>query len=85
MSILYRHHKTLSAAHKIHSLYVFDSLSRAAKHQVDKQGLTGDLNQERGNCATFLLKVEGVLDGLFQDMVSTSPETKVRAPFPFRG
>ncbi len=78
VSILYRTHRTLSPASKIHSLYVFDSLSRAARHQVTKQGLTSDLHSEQGNCASFLLKIEGVLDGLFQDMVSSShPEAKV--------
>lgn len=80
VSILYRTHKTLSASCKIHSLYVFDSLSRAAKHQVDKQGLTGNLTSERGNCATFLLKVDGVLDGLFQDMAVSGSEAKVSSP-----
>ena len=77
VSILYRMHKTLSPTHKVNSLYVFDRLARAAKHQVDKQGLTGDLNQERGNCATFLLRVEGVLEGLFQDTASAGREQKV--------
>lgn len=71
-------HKSLSPAHKIHSLYAFDALSRAARSQVNKHKLTGDLNTEPGNCATFLLKVEGVLDGLFQDMLTTDhPEAKV--------
>lgn len=60
------------------SLYVFDALSRAARHQVNKQGLTGDMNSTEGNCATFLLKVEGVLEGLFQDMIMVgSSEAKV--------
>lgn len=45
---------------------------------MNKHNLTGDVNSERGNCATFLMKVEGVLDGLFQDMMSTgSTESKV--------
>lgn len=78
VSILYRTHKSLSGSAKISSLYVFDALCRAARHQVTKQGLTGDINSEKGNCATFLLKVEGVLDGLIQDMISTgSSEAKV--------
>ncbi len=78
MSTLYRTHKSLSPSGKISSLYVFDALSRAARHQVNRQGLTGDLNSERGNGATFLLKIEGVLDGLFQDMVSSGhSESKV--------
>ncbi|KAF8634571.1 hypothetical protein AX17_004161 [Amanita inopinata Kibby_2008] len=70
VSILYRTHKTLPPAAKVSSLYIFDALSRAARHQVNKQGLTGSLYAEKGNCATFLLKVEGVLEGLFQDMVT---------------
>jgi protein NRD1 len=62
----------------VSSLYVFDALSRAARHQVNKQGLTGDINSTEGNCATFLLKVEGVLEGLFQDMImGGSLEAKV--------
>ncbi|KAJ3557317.1 hypothetical protein NM688_g1539 [Phlebia brevispora] len=77
VSLLYRTHKTLTPTSKIHSLYVFDSLSRAARHQVEKQGLSADLNSEHGNCATFLLKVEGVLDGLFQDMVASGSEPKL--------
>lgn len=78
VSILYRTHKSLSPASKIHSLYAFDALARAARSQVNKHNLTGDLNTEPGNCATFLLKIEGVLDGLFQDMLSTKhPEAKV--------
>ncbi|KAF8892238.1 hypothetical protein BD779DRAFT_1468537 [Infundibulicybe gibba] len=77
VSILYRTHKTLPSASKVSSLYVFDALSRAARHQVNKQGITGDINSERGNCATFLLKVEGILEGLFQDMVTVgSSESK---------
>lgn len=45
--------------------------------------MTGDLNSKHGNCATFLLKMEGVLDGLFQDMVATgSSESKVSHAHP---
>ena len=48
---------------------------------MNKHNLIGDLNTEPGNCATFLLKIEGVLDGLFQDMVTTKhPEAKVSLP-----
>jgi len=80
VSILYRTHKTLPTASKVSSLYAFDALSRAARSQVNKHGLTGDINSEKGNCATFLLKVEGVLDGLFNDLISTgSPETKEKS------
>ncbi|KAJ7504290.1 hypothetical protein B0H11DRAFT_510253 [Mycena galericulata] len=77
VSILYRTHKSLQPAAKVSSLYVFDALARAARSQVVKQGLTGDINSRKGNCATFLLKVEGVLEGLFQDMISAAtPESK---------
>lgn len=64
-------HKSLSASAKISSLYAFDALARAARNQVNKQGITGDLNATQGNCATFLLRVEGVLDSLYQDIVSS--------------
>jgi hypothetical protein len=78
VSILYRTHKSLPTAAKVSSLYAFDALARAARSQVTKHGLTGDINYEKGNCATFLLKIEGVLDGLFQDMVTAGiPEAKV--------
>jgi protein NRD1 len=89
VSILYRTHKSLPAAAKVSSLYAFDALARAARSQVNKHGLTGDINSEKGNCATFLLKIEGVLDGLFQDMIMAgSPETKVSSSLltlPFQG
>ena len=68
----------MPAAAKVSSLYVFDALSRAARHQVTKLGLTGDITSEKGNAATFLLKVEGVLEGLLLDMMtSDNPEAKV--------
>ncbi|KAG1746544.1 uncharacterized protein EDB91DRAFT_99402 [Suillus paluster] len=55
---------------KVSSLYAFDALARAARNYATKRGITGDLNSSTGNAATFLLKVEGVLDGLFQDMIT---------------
>ncbi|KIJ55579.1 hypothetical protein M422DRAFT_151875, partial [Sphaerobolus stellatus SS14] len=77
VSILYRTHKTLGPTSKIHSLYAFDALARAARSKVNKLGLTGDINSENGNCATFLLKIDGVLDGLIQDMNTLgTPEAK---------
>ncbi|OCH91472.1 hypothetical protein OBBRIDRAFT_753012 [Obba rivulosa] len=80
VSILYRNHKTLSSTGKINSLYVFDALARAARHQVKKHGLTLDVPSDQGNCATFLMKIEGVLDGLFKDMASSrKPEPKEKA------
>ncbi|KAF5387355.1 hypothetical protein D9757_005718 [Collybiopsis confluens] len=70
VSILYRTHKSLSSLAKISSLYVFDALARAAKSHVNKHNLVGDINASEGNCATFLLKMQGVLEGLFKDMNS---------------
>lgn len=75
---MYRTHKSLPIAAKVSSLYAFDALARAARSKVIKHNLTGDTNSAKGNCATFLLKIEGVLDGLFQDMTNTgTPESKV--------
>jgi hypothetical protein len=83
VSILYRTHKSLPATSKISSLYVFDALARAARHKVEKQGLVND--SQIGNCATFLQKVEGVVEGLFQDMLSIgSPEAKVSKTYRFQ-
>ncbi len=69
VSILYRTHRGLSASAKVWSLYAFDALARAARHQVNKNHVVADVNAEQGNCATFLLKIQGVLDGLFRDLV----------------
>lgn len=78
VSILYRTHKTLAPSSKIHSLYAFDALSRASRSKVSKLGITGDINAEKGNCATFLLKIDGILDALIQDMMSIgTSEAKV--------
>lgn len=78
VSILYRTHKGLSASGKTWSLYAFDALARAARHQVNKNHINGD--SMKGNSATFLRKVEGVLDGLFHDMAATGIEDlKVRS------
>jgi protein NRD1 len=78
VSILYRRHKSLPADKKVHGLYAFNALATAARHKVNKHGITADLNAEKGNCATFLLKMDGVLDGLFKDMLSTgNSECKV--------
>jgi len=78
VSILYRTHKSLPTASKVSSLYIFDALSRAARHHVVKHGISGDDYTQPGNCATFLLKVGGVVEGLFQDMVTSgSSESKV--------
>lgn len=61
------------------SLYIFDALVRAARSQVVKHGVTTPPESSgKGNCATFLSKIEGIVDGFFQDMISTgSSEAKV--------
>lgn len=79
VSILYRTHKSLSSTTaKIWSLYVFDALSRAAKGYVIKHNVSGDIFTQPGNPATFLLKIGGVVEGLFQDMIASgNSESKV--------
>ncbi|KAI8996427.1 hypothetical protein BD414DRAFT_520330 [Trametes punicea] len=80
VSILYRTHKSLSPSAKVWSLYAFDALARAARNRVNKNHITGNLTSEKGNCATFLLRIEGILDGLFQDLIlSGSDELKEKA------
>ncbi|KAL4259314.1 CID domain-containing protein [Pleurotus pulmonarius] len=77
VSILYRTHKTLPPVAKISSLYVFDALSRAARSHANKHPQANDPRSAEGNSATFLLKVEGILEGLFSDMVALEqPEAK---------
>ncbi|KAI9456927.1 hypothetical protein HD554DRAFT_1835330 [Boletus coccyginus] len=70
VAILYRTHNSLPSSAKVSSLYAFDALARAARSSASKRGVIGDVNSGKGNAATFLLKIEGVLDGLFRDMVS---------------
>jgi len=76
--VLYRTHRSLEAPSKISSLYIFDALARAAKSYVVKHNVTGDVFTQPGNAATFLLKIGGVVEGVFQDMMSVdSQEAKV--------
>ncbi len=76
VSTLYRTHKALQPQFKVPSLYAFDALARAARSHATKHGFAGD--SLPGNSATFLLKLEAVLEGLFRDMmVSDVPEGKV--------
>jgi protein NRD1 len=73
-------HKALAPSQKVSSLYVFDALLRAAQSQVVKHGITTppESSSGKGNAATFLSKVEGVADSLFEDMISTgNSEAKV--------
>ncbi|KAG2011822.1 hypothetical protein CC2G_011892 [Coprinopsis cinerea AmutBmut pab1-1] len=81
VSTLYRTHKSLAKEHKISSLYVFDALARAAKSKANKLGLTvpEDTTGLSGNAATFLSKLGGVVEGLYQDMLSCEvPEAKAK-------
>ncbi|KZO92889.1 hypothetical protein CALVIDRAFT_601164 [Calocera viscosa TUFC12733] len=71
VSLLYRTHKGLPTSQKVFSLYSFDALARAARHLVVKNNITVDPMGTKGNCATFLNKVEGVLDSLVEDMLSS--------------
>ncbi|KAG9041699.1 hypothetical protein FS837_011874 [Tulasnella sp. UAMH 9824] len=69
VSILYRTHKGLATEGKVPSLYVFDSLARAARSRATQS--RADPKSSVGNAATFLAKIEGVLDGLIKDMIAT--------------
>ena len=79
ISIMYRTHKALAPVCKVSGLYAFDALARAARSYANKHKQACDPKSEKGNCATFLMKMEGVLDGLFKDMLSLeNEEAKVR-------
>lgn len=76
VSMLYRTHKSLQPQSKVPSLYAFDALARAARSHALKHGFSGDA--PTGNSATFLLKLEAILEGLFQDVVGSGvSEVKV--------
>ena len=78
ISLMYRFHKGLPASNKVSSLYVFDSISRAAHRHKSKKALVADLNSTVGNAASFLVRLEGILDGLVEDMLTHGPpEAKV--------
>ncbi|KAG8701791.1 hypothetical protein FRC08_003892, partial [Ceratobasidium sp. 394] len=73
ISLMYRLHKSLPAPNKVSSLYVFDSVARAAHRHKSKKALVADLNSAVGNAASFLVRLEGMLDGLVEDMVVHGP------------
>ena len=78
VSLLYRTHRSCKAQYKINSLYVIDSLARAAQRYAEKHNQKADADSSRSNCATFLVKLQAVLDGVFQEMLSSDvPEGKV--------
>jgi hypothetical protein len=82
VTIMYRTHKALHPSCKVSSLYAFDALARAAKSHAKKHDQTVSTDVSKGNCASFLQKLAGVLDGLFKDMmVVENEEAKVRRPF----
>src|SRR6185437_5668755 len=82
VSIMFRTHKSLSPSGKISSLYVFDALARSARDAIDKKKVVTDPSSSTGNCSTFLLKLEGVLESFIQDLVGTkSSEVKVSISF----
>ena len=74
---MYRTHKALPSSNKVSSLYVFDAVARAMKQASKSKSIKTEAGQ--GTPTTFLLKLEGVLDGLFNDLsaVSDIPELKV--------
>ncbi|KIY70595.1 hypothetical protein CYLTODRAFT_419686 [Cylindrobasidium torrendii FP15055 ss-10] len=69
VSLLYRTHISLPPPKKISSLYVFDALSRAAQTKVIKHNPPPD--SVVGNYATFLAKIEALLDSVVRDMSLT--------------
>jgi hypothetical protein len=78
IAILYKTHKNLHSTCKVSGLYAFDALARAARSYANKHKLPVDSTTDKGNCASFLQKMEGVLDGLVKDMLaSDNDEAKV--------
>ena len=76
--MLFKTHKGLPASQKVSSLYVFDALVRAAHSYVVKHSVVADSTPGKGNAATFLAKIEGIVEGLFEDMISSgAPEAQV--------
>ncbi|KAI4523825.1 hypothetical protein K525DRAFT_179707, partial [Schizophyllum commune Loenen D] len=79
VSILARTHKSLSGSHKIFSLYVIDSVARAARSKAKKEGSAGS-SSSGGNASSFLTKLQTVLNEVFREMVSGGvPEGKEKA------
>jgi protein NRD1 len=68
---LFKTHKGLAPSQKVSSLYVFDALVRAAHGYVVKHSVVADSAPGKGNAATFLSKIEGIVEGLFEDMISS--------------
>ena len=66
---LYRLHRTLApcSPQKINSLYCFDSIARACRSKV-KKGIGAKI-EKTGTFAGLLQQIEGVLDGLVDDLI----------------
>lgn len=86
---LYRLHRNLSPSspQKIFSLYCFDSIARACRSKV-KKGIGAKI-EKKGTFAGFLQQMEGILDGLVEDLVATRevdwPEGRVSFLFSLLG
>jgi len=81
---LFKTHKGLAPSQKVSSLYVFDALVRAAHSYVVKHSVVADSAPGKGNAATFLAKIEGIVEGLFEDMISSgAPEAQVSLFIPY--
>lgn len=60
---------------------MFDALVRAAHSYVVKHSVVADSTPGKGNAATFLAKIEGIVEGLFEDMISLgASEAQVSLP-----
>ncbi|KAL1701896.1 hypothetical protein EV121DRAFT_293799 [Schizophyllum commune] len=80
VSILARTHKSLSGSHKVFSLYVIDSVARAARSKAKKESSAGS-SSSGGNASSFLTKLQTVLNEVFREMVSGGvPEGKSSDP-----
>ncbi|KAL1716329.1 hypothetical protein EV715DRAFT_293402 [Schizophyllum commune] len=80
VSILARTHKSLSGSHKVFSLYVIDSVARAARSKAKKESSAGS-SSSSGNASSFLTKLQTVLNEVFREMVSGGvPEGKSSDP-----
>ncbi|KAB5592537.1 Rpb7-binding protein seb1 [Ceratobasidium theobromae] len=76
LSLMLRTHKALPPASKVPSLYVFDAVARAAHRTAAKHALVANLASPTGNAASFLLRLQGILDSLVDDMLAHGPEAK---------
>jgi hypothetical protein len=59
---------------KINSLYVFDNIARAARSAAKKnnQSVKELAPDKPGNAGSLLFKMQGILESIIQDMVSST-------------